>query len=165
VKEQKKVYYIGVDLAKTVDYSVITVVKVDYDNKMIVVDCIDRFNNIDWNTQKERIKDVCSKYPNSLVVMDSTGVGSPIVDDLISCSIPTEGVRLGVKNKNEICGKLAVFFDNKQIVIPDNFELIEELRNFEISYTDFGTLRLSAPSGKHDDMVISLALACKNITF
>ena len=41
----------------------------------------------------------------------------------------------------------------------DGPELIEELRIYEYEALPSGKLRMNAPSGKHDDIVIALGLA------
>jgi hypothetical protein len=45
--------------------------------------CVDmeRFNRLDWPIQKERILAFCRKW-RGLLVMDATGIGDPIYDDL-----------------------------------------------------------------------------------
>ena len=43
--------------------------------------------------------------------------------------------------------------------IPDDELLIDELESYEYEVLPSGALRYAAPEGKHDDMVIAVALA------
>ena len=57
---------------------------------------------------------------------------------------------------------MALAFEQQRIVLPRPDlapELIDELESFEYSVTESGNVKMSAPSGVHDDTVIALALA------
>ena len=71
-------YVMGVDLAKHQDFTVLTVA--DVSSGHIVH--FDRFSKIDWNYQKDKIKEVAKYYNDAVIYIDSTGVGDPIVEDL-----------------------------------------------------------------------------------
>jgi hypothetical protein len=43
--------------------------------------------------------------------------------------------------------------------IPDATALVNELQNFRAEYSDSGYIRFNARSGKHDDLVLALAIA------
>ena len=68
----------GVDLAKQKDYTAISVGCLDCKEEV----AIDRFNQIDYLFQVERIKSICRKWNVTTVIVDSTGVGSPILEQL-----------------------------------------------------------------------------------
>jgi hypothetical protein len=70
------------------------------------------------------------------------------------------------KSKDALINNLAMMLENKKIILPTQKswpEGIDELEAFEYSVTDRGGVRTGAPSGMHDDCVISLALAAWNI--
>jgi len=67
--EEGKGYIIGVDIAKHEDYTVLMVM--DRTNYKVVY--MDRFKEIDYNLQKERIITLARKYNNAKVIMDETG--------------------------------------------------------------------------------------------
>jgi hypothetical protein len=55
---------------------------------------------------------------------------------------------------------LVIAIEGRLITYPSEYkELIDELSVFEYKITDAGNITYSAPEGKHDDCVISLALA------
>ena len=158
VTKQEEIYYIGVDLAKTTDFTVITVVKCNPNGKIRLVE-MDRFNNIQWTIQKERIVNTYRKY-GGIVMLDSTGLGDPILEDLQLAGIPADGLKFTNTSKGNILNKLSILFERELIEIPEYDILLKELREFEVKQTEGGRWVYSAPAGRHDDCVISLALAC-----
>lgn len=148
-------FYIGVDLAKFSDFTVITVM-----NDLGEVVDYYRFNKIDYTTQKIRIYSVWEKYGKPYIMMDATGVGAPIVDDI---NKETNGKTIGYvfnnQSKRELIETLSLAFEKNEVVIPKAYkELINELEIFEYSITSTGLVSYSAPEGYNDDCVISLAL-------
>jgi hypothetical protein len=56
---------------------------------------------------------------------------------------------------------LIKLFEDKTIKIPNNDLLIKELYDFKSKRNSItGNLQFSNTDGKHDDMVMSLAIAC-----
>jgi hypothetical protein len=159
--KEGRFYVMGVDLAKTEDFSVLTVV----DSVTRGVVAFERFQDVSWREQKLRIQKLAGKYNNALCVVDASGVGDPIVEDLqhSGLSLYYEDDRPGYKFTNEskarLIEQLQIAIEQRNITFPDIEELTEELLNYEYSITDHGRITYSAPDGKHDDCVISLALA------
>lgn len=148
-------YVIGVDLGKYNDFTVLTVLDT-YTHKVVH---FDRFQQIDWNLQKARIVALSKRYMNARVMLDSTGLGDPIADDLRRDRVVVDDVKFSNKSKQQLVEKLQLFIEQKSITIPDKSELIDELEAFGYELTDAGNIRFGAPQGMHDDCVISLALA------
>jgi hypothetical protein len=100
------------------------------------------------------------------VIIDATGVGKPIYQDLGQSGIFVEDFVFTGKSKEELIGNLIVFAKEKYITIPNIEYLIDELKAFEYQYINETTgerlrnPKYSAPKGQHDDCVMSLALAC-----
>lgn len=63
------------------------------------------------------------------------------------------------QSKLELVENLQVMLENKQIIIPNNAELIKELSVYERTLTADGHQRFNAPTGLHDDRVMSLMFA------
>lgn len=151
-------YVMGVDLARLRDYSVITVV--DKAAKHLVY--MERFNKIDWEVQYHKIIQVARTY-NAKVAIDWTGIGDPIVQTLQAAGLDMEPYKIGGSaSKQQLIEKLRVNIENKRITFPRNrvtLPLISELKAYEYSFTESGIIKYEAPSGQHDDCVISLALA------
>ena len=154
--------YIGMDIGVAQDYTVLTAMTADYE----VID-IDRFNykeeGMDSDEFKNRIKSFYLKHDeklnaayfevnnNDLLFDDLTD------DDRLYKMIPFHTTS---KTKPEMIRNLIKLFEDKTIKIPDNKDLIKELYDFKSKRNPItGNLQFSNTDGKHDDMVMSLAIA------
>ena len=148
-------YTMGVDLGKHEDFTVLTVV--DKNNNNVVY--FDRFKQIDYPFQKARIKATAQRYNNARIIVDSTGVGEPIQEDLSRETLFIDDFKFTNRSKKELVEKLSIFIEQKRIWIPPQDVLIDELKSFGYHLTDSGNVIYRAPQGLHDDCVMSLALA------
>ena len=148
-------YVMGVDLAKVTDYTVITV----YDRATNEQVYQDRFNQIDWVYQKKKIKAVSRFYNKCLAVIDGTGLGDPIVDDLQRSGVPVLSYKLSEPSKRDLIEKMGIMIDQRLIKILPIEQTILEFENFSYTMGITGAVRYGAPSGFHDDIVIAHALA------
>jgi hypothetical protein len=149
------VYVMGVDLAKVQDFTVITV----YDRKNNNQVYQERFNKLDWPFQKKKIKEISKKYNNALVIIDATGLGDPIADDLIRDNIPVEPYKLTNISKKELIEKLIIWIEQKRLSMIPIEETLAEFSSFTYDITNRGRISYNAPAGFHDDIVISHGLA------
>jgi len=147
-------YQMGVDLAKTFDWTVITVV--DIETKQVV--SFERFNRIDWELQLKRISATANKY-RAAIKIDSTGVGDPIYERLRRAGASVTPVRFTNQIKAHLIENLSIMIEQRELTYPDLPELINELNIFQSEKTPSGNIRYNSPSGFHDDCVISLGLA------
>lgn len=151
-RHSAKSYYAGIDLAKSHDYTVVYIL--DNDGHMVFQD---RFNDISWGVQKERIiKSV--KHYDAYCLMDSTGLGDPILDDLMPY-IRVDGYKFSNTSKRQLIEFLAMAIERQEISFPEIPELINELSIYTFEQTESGLIKYNAPDGMHDDCVIALALA------
>ena len=119
---------------------------------------MERFNKLDWTYQKEQIKDVVKRYNNASVVLDTTGLGDTVYDDLSNDGVLIEPFKFTNTTKNLLISNLMRTMDNALVQLPDDPDLIAEFEAFEFDVTELGNVRYGAPSGQHDDIVISVAL-------
>ena len=161
-------YVLGVDLGRLIDFTVLVVIKRGervlgrdgrwFTEKPRVVH-FERFNRIDWNLQKERIKACSQKYKDAIISIDSTGVGDPVSEELRFSALAVEDYKYTRESKRKLIDKLSMFIEQKLITYPNIPELLDELESFSFEKTDAGSLKYMAPSNKHDDCVNALALA------
>lgn len=145
----------GVDLAKTQDFTVLTVI----DSVTREVVAKERFQDVSWKEQKIRIQALALKYNRALCIVDSTGLGDPIYEDLMNSGVSCEGYKFTNDTKCKLIENLAIAIEQRLITFPPDEDLLDELRSYEYTITDQGRIKYSAPEGKHDDCVISLGLA------
>ena len=138
----------GVDLAKSVDYTV--AVGLDIDGR---VSEFERFQ-APW---EETCRRLASRIGFSSALVDSTGVGDPIVERLQRDLPNVSGFHFSSSSKQKLMEGLALAIQTQSVSYPDG-PIVSELDAFSYEYTRTG-VRYSAPSGLHDDCVMALALA------
>lgn len=154
-------YVLGVDLAKHTDFTVIMIG--DTETKEVVWH--DRFNQIDWGLQKNRIISAYQKFKCGYGVMDATGVGDGIFDDLINAGLNLEGFKFTSTTKQELVSNLSIAMDNQAIRYPKIETLTDELSLYAYEQRANGQFSYSAPEGFHDDEVMALALLNRAFNF
>lgn len=142
----------GIDLAKAVDWTVI----IGLDRNGSVCH-FDRFQK-DWRQTKQTILSL-NKAP---ILIDSTGVGDPIFEDLQREGLDINGFKFSSTSKQQLMEGLSSAIQQRKITYPEG-HIVNELEVFEYQYTATG-VRYSAPPGFHDDCVMSLALAWHHYT-
>jgi Terminase large subunit, T4likevirus-type, N-terminal/Terminase RNaseH-like domain len=142
----------GVDLAKSVDWSVI----IGLDKNGSVCH-FERFQK-DWRQTKQVIENL----PRIPILIDSTGVGDPIFEDLQREGVLVTGFKFTSTSKQQLMEGLASAIQQRKITFPEGY-ITNELEVFEYQYTATG-VRYSAPQGFHDDCVMALGLAWQHYT-
>ena len=159
---------VGCDVAKHTDFTVLIAMDAETGECF----AMDRFHHLDWPIQKERILSFVSRYRGRLI-LDATGVGDPIYDDLKRVYPNIEGFKLTTGSKTELIQRLIVAVEQQRVSWPGERREIEqknakaakwgiltdEMKRFEYAITPSGHITYSAPGGYHDDCVIALALA------
>lgn len=138
----------GVDLAKSYDWTVACGL-----NTSGYVCALERWQS-DWGQTRRRLIELIGRTPASI---DSTGVGDPVVEDLIRECPYASGFKFTSTSKQQIIEGLAASIQQQAIQFPEGW-LTAELESFEYQYHQ-GGVRYSAPDGLHDDGVCALALA------
>jgi hypothetical protein len=140
----------GVDLAKSVDWTVL----VGLDDSGGVVR-FDRWQHEPWDRTQHRVLELVGDTP---ALIDSTGVGDPVVEGMARKAPNVTGYKFTQTSKQQLMEGLAVAIQRHELAIPDGV-LRQELEAFEYVIKDNGRVSYSAPEGMHDDCVCALALA------
>jgi hypothetical protein len=152
-----KRYVVGVDLAKLKDYTVIVIIDVTDGRNHVVY--FDRFR-ADWQVTTTRIIEISKRYNHARTLVDSTGVGDPILEDLRAAGLNVEGYKIsGPVAKQQLIEKLRIAVEQAKVTFPQINVLIQEMQDYEYEINSKGVASYSAPPGKHDDCVIGMALA------
>ncbi len=141
----------GIDLAKAVDWTV--VIGLDKNGSVCHYERFQR----DWRQTKEYIVNL----PKAPILMDSTGVGDPIFEDMQREGLDVQGYKFSSTSKQMLMEGLASAIHQRKITFPPG-PIVDELEIFEYQYTSFG-VKYSAPQGFHDDCVVSLSLAWQHL--
>lgn len=148
VKSNEPAVCYGVDLAKSVDWTVI--IGLDAKGKVCQ---FDRFQK-DWT---QTTATVISTIGQKKAAIDSTGVGDPIYETISKKCAHAQSFKFTQHSKQQIMEGLAVAIQNNYISVLSGV-MQEELENFEFQYSRTG-VKYSAPEGLHDDCACALALA------
>jgi len=148
----REIVSFGIDLAKSTDFTAI--IGLDSGGNVAY---FDRFQ-MDWNSTKQAIL----QLPKKPMLIDSTGVGDPIVEDLQREGRHIMGLKFTQVSKQQLMVGLQTAIQSRKIGFPDG-QIVRELEVFEYQYSATG-VKYSAPSGFHDDCVMALALAYQNMT-
>ena len=154
--------WLGADLAKQRDF---TVLRGDRTLDGLPV-YFDRFNNLDWGTQKQRIKDAADFLVESegasgvTIVVDSTGLGDVVYDDLLDAGYDVVPVNfssgVGGRQKERMVRRLAADLEHRRSSLY--VEEVDEFEVYEYEITANGRWTFEAATG-HDDKVSAKLLA------
>ena len=146
---------IGCDIAKHTDWTVL----IAMDAASGRCFAMERFNHLDWPIQKEQIVAFARRW-RGRVILDATGIGDPIYDDLKRVLPDIEPFKLTPGSKTELVQRLIVAVEQRQVSWPMPWQVLTaEMKRYEYAIGSTGGISYGAPAGYHDDCVMSLALA------
>lgn len=144
--------FVGCDLAKSQDFTVVC--GLDSDGRVCL---LERWQS-DWDQTTRR---VIAMIGDKQALIDSTGVGDPIVENICRECPSARGFKFTSSSKQQLMEGLSAAIQQREVFFPDGW-LRNELESFEYEYTQSG-VRYGAPSGMHDDGVCALALAVRQM--
>lgn len=157
-------YVMGIDWAKTVDWTVFTIMNQET-GKVVYWE---RLQKMDWNSQAMNAMAVAHEYNDAPIIYDATGVGAAAGDSLANVRLKKEYSAIEIfpevfnnQFKQDIIQSLALRIERPnefQCFIPNIPQLLHEMRVLQSGRTKMGQLTYDAPEGEHDDCVFSLAL-------
>lgn len=151
-------YYIGVDTSGDgKDYFVAVVLKHDLrSDKYFVIDMY-RKRNATKESHIVKVSELVEKYRPHTVGIEVTGnAGGLYLEDLQKMYLGTifKEIKTTSKSKPLMVERLSYALERELLTLPDK----EVVRNEFLSFQRFGT-KMSAPPGKHDDIVMAIAFA------
>jgi hypothetical protein len=109
------------------------------------------------------------------LAIDQTGVGAPVADLFKSAGVSFAGVMItgGDSESSEgnvykvpkmtLVSRLQALLHEGRLQIqkelPEATELVKELQDFRVRFTESGHMTFGAREGRHDDLVLALAMA------
>ena len=158
-------YVIGVDWGRTNDFTAISVI----DSTLMEQVYLDRFSEIDYELQTERLHEWCDLYHPVLVVAEHNAMGGPLTERLQTgyarlmgkprAALPVWSWDATNASKAGLVQALGLAIERGDITLLDDQVQTSELLGFEAQVLPSGMLRYGAPGGLHDDTVIALGLA------
>jgi hypothetical protein len=147
-------YFAGIDLGRADDYTVLTVLN----NKGQMVQC-ERWRHSTWQNIINQIVPILTKW-SAKTYVEVNSVGDAIFEQLRPLYRDIEPFVTTSKSKQDIIEALQVAIQNKEFTSLNIEWLIKEFELFTFEYNaKTRSVKYSAPSGFHDDGVMSSAIA------
>lgn len=132
-----------------------------------------------YPAQAQNVAQLLNRAPLSThetsLILDQTGVGRPVVDLFRGAGLRPVAVTItaGSEETNDgddwrvpkltLISRLQAMLHSGELKIaqdlPESRALVQELQDFRVSHTATGYAQLGAREGRHDDLVLALALA------
>jgi hypothetical protein len=159
------VHVFGVDWGRSNDYTVVSVL----DATLMEQRVIDRFSQIEWELQTERLHRLAEVYRPVTIVAEANAMGSPLIERLQRGyprllgaprpPLPVYAWTATAGTKAAAIQALALGIEQSTLTLLDDQVQQGELLSYEGRVNVNGMVRYSAPAGMHDDTVMALALA------
>ena len=149
---------VGIDWGQTGDFTSVSIYCEDCGREV----AHDRFNKLDYETQRARIKALCQRWGVGSGYAESNAMGQPNLESLQADGVPVTGFATTAQTKPQIIQSLALAFEKQEAMWIDDAIWTAELQAYEATQNQTtGRWKYSAPQGMHDDTVIARALAWK----
>lgn len=144
----------GIDIARgkgeNGDWTVIC--GVDKNNH---VSYLDRFQAPYWQIKNK----IANLPPDTLKILDSTGVGDPIEEELVMTVKNLQGFKFTATSKPQLM--IELIKDVEQGTIKYPLSVAGEMHNFQYIYSGSGHIKYAAAKNFKDDQIMALALCNK----
>jgi len=161
-KHEKHTIVAGVDWGKQNDW---TTISVGCKDCMVELDR-DRFNQIDYHFQRERLKVLFEKWKIKQILVEMNSIGEPNFEELSRDGFPVIPFYTTGTSKPKLIENLALVFEKAEWQFQDELIWTSELEAYERSISPTtGRSKYSAPKGMHDDTVIARALMARLGTY
>ena len=158
-------YVVGVDWGRTNDFTAISIL----DSTTYEQVALDRFSEIDYELQTERLHRWATAYKPVLIVAEQNSMGRPLVERLQTGyarlleeprpALPVWAWDATNASKAALVQSLGLAIERGDVSLLHDPVQEAELLGYEASVLPSGMIRYGAPSGQHDDTVIALGLA------
>ena len=132
-------YVAGLDWALSYDFTVLSIVNVN--TRELVY--IDRYNGVDYSMQRQRIKAACDRFGVAGIIAEANAMGKPNNDELRRMGLPVRDFTTTNATKADIIENLAAAFEQGNIRILNDAQLIAELQAYEVDRLPSGMVRYS----------------------
>jgi len=151
-------YYAGLDLGKLQDHSALAIIQKDNETLKLVYThefpLETSYTEVIATTTRAN-----QKFHLQKTLIDQTGIGEPILEELQAQGVNAEGAKLTQDAKTEILTHLKLTMEQQRLAIPYDKRLCQQINDQQYAYTKNGKLTFNPPPNTHDDQLWALALA------
>lgn len=155
-------YFIGVDFGRVNDYTSISVVGRDRENKLYLID-LTTIKNTEFSKQLDVIKAKFTQYQPKLLFGDSGGLGLPLCEELSKFNSRCKPFFFTAKSKPEAFSYFKKVINANELFIKKEFlsDIATDVQNVTQIISDDGRVSYIARHSKdgHSDRLSSLLLA------
>ena len=154
-------YCIGADLAQVEDYTYFSVLDYTDLEKLRIVRTV-RFNGKSTDEILQSLYKEARAFDAQRIFIDNAGVGRSLLEHLIDRypNIRWTGFNFNKESKPRIMTNLSIVLGRRHLELPEDENMREEFINFFYKINpDNKHIKMGGANGKHDDAVISVALA------
>ena len=145
----------GVDWAKQSDFTCISIGCATCNQEL----ARDRFNQIDYTFQRERLMAVCKRWNVRHILVELNSIGDPNFEELARAGFPVSGFTTTAQSKPPLIENLALALETEEWKFQPDIIWTAELEAYERKVNAVtGRSSYSAPDGMHDDTVMARAL-------
>lgn len=159
--------YMGVDFAKEVDETAISILEETPDN-ILKTFWLETFptGKMDYSEQLKYIQALRNRLPSlRRINIDATGVGVKLLEDCQGMmGNIINGITFTTASKDRMFTNLKLGLLDRRIMIPRNEKLINQMHDIQKTINDNRTVGYRHPRGKHDDLFWSFCLALDGIS-
>lgn len=149
-------YYAGVDLARSVDFTVVCILE-RLEDGMVRQVALERWQGMSWDLTLTRIVGILRHW-DARAVVDATGVGDPVFEAMARITRDVEPFVFTSKSKPPLLESLALALEQGKLDLLRDEIQRAEFAALQAKQTSTG-VRYAAPDGMHDDTVMAAALA------
>lgn len=161
-------FFAGLDLGKQVDHSVLAVLQVLEDGKTRLIHKREFPLGMPYPDVIAYVARAHQVFDFQALFVDKTGIGDAIVDELSALEIPNvKGIFFTDMEKETMLNYLKLLMEKRVLkILGDDKQLISQMNEQQYEYLKPKTaqerihLKFWHPSGRHDDQLFALALAC-----
>ena len=163
-----KMRWIGFDVARKSDYSVITICAYDKGNKNFYVEDLVKMKDKPYNEQLQMVKTINQRYQIVGGYVDAVGVGSMLAEEIQrTINSKIKPFYWTGNNKTEAYDNLRTCIQNRNFFVNPQHKqsIINDFGNVRRYISNTGKISYSAPhnSDGHSDITSALVLALQSI--
>jgi hypothetical protein len=114
----------GVDWGRSYDFTVLAVINANTQEMV----AIDRFNQIGYTLQQERLRTLAEKWNVSAIWAEANSIGQVNIEELLRDGLPVHPFMTTVRSKAPLIDSLAAAIERREIaLLPDDMLLADML--------------------------------------
>jgi len=175
-EEQATRYVVGLDLGQRDDYTALAILEASSKDDILTLRRLERVRGKPYPVIATMVRDTMAALPpDSQLLVDTTGVGRPICDQLTALGVAHHRISIhggaavntlddGTTSvpKRDLVAALVVRFEQNTLLIPRFMRhtgtLEREARAFQMKLSASGHDTYNARSGEHDDLLLAVAM-------